>query len=51
MRDDFDFDLVNFLVLDGDVPCRAPYDECIAQLITLARACNHVTDFSARNKC
>ena len=24
-RDDFDFDIVNFPFLDGDVPCRASY--------------------------
>ena len=41
-RDDFDFDIVNFPFLDGDVPCRAS---------RFARVCNHVTDFNARNKC
>ena len=50
-RDDFDFDIVNFLFLDGDVPHRASYGVYISQLIRFARVCNHVTDFNARNKC
>ena len=49
-RDDFDFDIVNFPVLDGDVPRRASYGVYISQLIRFARVCNHVTDFNARNK-
>ena len=32
-RDDFDFDIVNFPVLDGDVPRRASYGVYISQLI------------------
>ena len=50
-RDDFDFDIVNFPFLDGDVPRRASYGVYISQLIRFARICNHVTDFNARNKC
>ena len=50
-RDDFDFDIVNFPFLDGDVPCRISYGVYISQLIRFARVCNHVTDFNARNKC
>ena len=50
-RDDFDFDIVNFPFLDGDVPRRASYGIYISQLIRFARVCNHVTDFNARNKC
>ena len=50
-RDDFDFDIVNFTFLDGDVPRRASYGVYISQLIRFARVCNHVTDFNARNKC
>ena len=50
-RDDFDFDIVNFPFLDGDVPRRASYGVYISQLIRSARFCNHVTDFNARNKC
>ena len=50
-RDDFDFDIVNFPFLDGDVPRLASYGVYISQLIRFARVCNHVTDFNARNKC
>ena len=50
-RDDFDFDIVNFPFLDGDVPRRASYGVYISQLIRFARVCNNVTDFNARNKC
>ena len=50
-RDDFDFDIVNFPFLDGDVPRRASYGVYISQLIRLARVCNHDTDFNARNRC
>ena len=49
-RDDFDFDIVNFPFLDGDVPRRASYGVYISQLIRFARVCNHVTEFNARNK-
>ena len=48
--DDFDFDIVNFSFLDGDVPRRASYGVDISQLIRFARVCNHVTDFNARSK-
>ena len=47
-RDDFDFDIVNYPFLDGEVPRRA-YGVYISQLIRFARVCNHVTDFNARN--
>ena len=50
-RDNFDFDIVNFPFSDGDVPRRASYGVYNSQLITFARVCNHVEDFSARNKC
>ena len=50
-RDDFDFDIVKFPFLDGDVPRRASYGVYISQLIRFARVCNHVADFNARNKC
>ena len=32
-RDDFDFDIVNFPFLDGDVPRRASYGVYISQLL------------------
>ena len=43
-RDDFNFDIVNFPFLDGDVPQRPSYGVYISQLIS------HVTDFNNRNK-
>ena len=50
-RDDFDFDIVNFQVLDGDVPRRPCYGVYISQLIRFARVRSHVDDFSTRDKC
>ena len=49
-RDDFNFDIVNFPFLDGDVPQRPSYGVYISQLIRFARASTHVTDFNNRNK-
>ena len=40
--DDFDFDVVNFPFLDGDVPRSTSYGVYIAQLIRFARVCSHV---------
>ena len=37
-RDDFNFDIVNFPLLDGDVPRRPSYGVYISQLIRFARA-------------
>ena len=50
-RDDFDFDIVNFPFLDGDVPRHPSYGVYISQLIRFARVCSHVVDFNTRNKC
>ena len=49
-RDDFDFDIVNFPFLDGDVPRATSYGVYISQLIRFARVSSHVTDFNTRNK-
>ena len=49
-QDDFNFDIVNFLFLDGDVPRRPSYGVYISQFIRFARASSHVTDFNNRNK-
>ena len=38
-RDDFDFDIVNFPFLDGDVPRSTSYRVYISQLIRFAREC------------
>ena len=50
-RDDFDFDIVNFPFLDGDVPHHPSYGVYVSQLIRFARVCSHVDDFNTRNKC
>ena len=49
-RDEFDFDIVNFPFLDGDVPRSTAYGVYISQLIRFARVSSHVVDFNARNK-
>ena len=49
-RDDFDFDIVNFPFLDGDVPRRTSYWVYISQLIRFARASSNLYDFNYRNK-
>ena len=49
-RDDFDFDIVNFPFLDGDVPRSTFYGVYISQLIWFARVSSHAIDFNARNK-
>ena len=41
-RDDFDFKIVNFQFLDGDIPRSTSYGVYISQLIRLARASSHV---------
>ena len=46
-RDDFDFDIVNFPFLDGDVPRSTSYGVYISHLIRFARLCSHVADFNA----
>ena len=50
-RDDFDFDIVNFPFLDGDIPRRPSYGVYTSQVIRFARVCSHVDDFNTRNKC
>ena len=47
-RDDFNFEIVNFPFLDGDVPLSPFYDVYISQLIRYARVCSHVDDFNNR---
>ena len=49
-RDDFDFKIVNFPFLDGDVPRSTSYGVYISQLIRFARASSYLTDFNTRNK-
>ena len=49
-RDDFDFDIVNFQFLDGDIPRAPSYGVYISQLIRFARVSSHVLDFNNRNR-
>ena len=49
-RDDFDFEIVNFPFLDGDVPRSTSYGVYISQLIHFARASSYITDFNTPNK-
>ena len=49
-RDDFDFEIVNFPFLDGDVPRSSSYGVYISQLIRFARASSYVADFNICNK-
>ena len=43
-RDDFDFDIVNFPFLDGDVPRSTSYGVYISQFIRFARVSSHVVE-------
>ena len=49
-QDDFDFDVVNFPFLDGDVPRSTSYGVYISQFIRFPRVSSHVDDFITRNK-
>ena len=48
-RDDFNFEILNFPFLDGDVPRSPSYGVYISQLIRFARVCSDVDDFHNRN--
>ena len=48
-REDFNFEIVNFPFLDGDVPRSPSYGVYISQLILFARLCSNVDDFNNRN--
>ena len=41
-RDDFNFEIVNFPLFDGDVPRSPSYGVYISQLIRFARVCSTV---------
>ena len=49
-RDYFDFDIVNFPFIGGDVPRRTSYGVYISQFIRFARASSNIRDFNCRNK-
>ena len=44
--DDFNFEIMNFPFLEGDVPRSPSYGVCISQLIRFARVCSNVDDFN-----
>ena len=48
-RDDFDFEIVNFPFLDGDVPRSTSFGVYISQLVRFARAYSYVADFNTCN--
>ena len=49
--DDFDFEIVNFPILDGDDPRYTSYGVYISQLIRFARASSHVADLTLTTNC
>ena len=46
---DFNFEIVHFRFLDGDVPRSTSYGIYISQLISFARVCSNVVDFNNRS--
>ena len=48
-QDNFNFEIVNFPLLDGDVHRSPSYGVYITQLIRFARVCSNVEDFNNRN--
>ena len=48
-QDDFNFEIVNFPFLDGDVPRSPSCGVYISQLIRFARVCSYVDDLNNRN--
>ena len=48
-QDDFNFEIVNFSFLDGDVPRSPSYGVYISQLIRFARVCSNFEEFNNRN--
>ena len=48
-RDDFNFEIVNFPFLDGDVPRSPSYGVYISQLIRFAMVRSNVNDFNNRH--
>ena len=50
-RDGYDFDVVNFPFLDGDIPRRASCSVYILRIIGFAGFCGRVSDFNVRSGC
>ena len=49
-QDDYDFDIVNYSFLDGDISRSTSYGVYISQLLRFVRVFSHVDDFNTRNK-
>ena len=49
-RDDFNFEMVNFSLLDGDVPRSPSCGVNVSQLIRFATVYSNADDFNNRNK-
>jgi hypothetical protein len=47
-RDNFNFPIVNFPDLSGNIPARQSYNVFLAQLVRYARGCLHFIDFQQR---
>ena len=47
-RDAFDFPIVSFPVLSGNIPCRSSYGVFVGELVRYARACTYLVDFEQR---
>ena len=50
-RDAFDFPIVNFPTLTGNIPDRSAYGVFIGELVRYARACTYMKDFRDRTVC
>ena len=50
MCDDYDFEIVNFPLLDGDVPRSTSYGVYISLLIRFGSASSQVADINTRHK-
>ena len=48
-RDDFNFEILHFPFVDGDVPYSPHYGVYVSQLIHFARVCSNVDYFNNRN--
>ena len=49
IRNDFDFNIVNFPFLDGDLPRATSCGIYISQLIRFAQVSSHADDFNTHN--
>ena len=48
-RDYFNYEIVNFPFLGGDIPLSHSYGVYISQLIHFARVCSNIDDFNNKN--